>query len=47
MTLLGANGSIVIFAITAGLGQWAQLIALGVALGIFFYFMPSKKSMKL
>jgi hypothetical protein len=47
MSLLGANGSIVIFAITAGLGQWAQLIALGVALGIFFYFMPSKKSMKL
>lgn len=47
MSLLGANGSIVIFAITAGLDQWAQLIALGVALGIFFYFMPSKKSMKL
>ena len=43
MTLLGTNGSLVIFNIVSSLAQWSQLIALGVALGIFFYFMPNTK----
>ena len=47
MTILGASGSIVIFNIVTALAQWSQLIALGVALGIFFYFLPSIKNKKL
>lgn len=43
MTMLGSQGSIVVYAITSGLAQWSQLIALGVALGIFFYFLPNLK----
>lgn len=44
MTMLGSSGSIVIFNILTALAQWSQLITLGVALGLFFYFLPNIKS---
>ena len=46
MTMLGASGSLVIYAILSSLSQWGGLIALGVALGIFFWFLPSISSHK-
>ena len=42
MAMLGANGSIAIYNILYAVRQWSELIALGIALGLFFYFMPTK-----
>lgn len=46
MTMLGASGSIVIFNILDALADWSGLIALGVSMGLFFWFLPNIKSKK-
>lgn len=43
MAMLGTNGSLIVWNILDALTDWAGLIALGVALGIFYFFMPSTK----
>lgn len=42
MSMLGTNGSIAVYNILYAVRQWSELIALGIALGLFFYFMPGK-----
>jgi len=41
--MLGANGSILVYNILDALVDWSGLIALGVALGVFYFFMPTSK----
>jgi len=43
MAMLGANGSILVYNILDALVDWSGLIALGVALGVFYFFMPTSK----
>lgn len=43
MAMLGTNGSLIIYNILNELKNWTGLIALGVALGVFYFFMPSTK----
>ena len=45
MTMLGGAGSIIIYNILTAIQDWSELIALGIALGLFFYFMPGRKQM--
>ncbi len=42
MSMLGTAGSIALYNILSAIRDWSELIALGVALGLFFYFMPTK-----
>lgn len=42
MSMLGTDGSIAIYNILHAIQEWSELIALGIALGLFFYFMPTK-----
>lgn len=46
MAMLGTSGSLVIYNILTSLAQWSGLIALGVSLGLFFWFLPSLKGRK-
>lgn len=43
MAMLGTNGSLIVYGIIDALADWSGLIALGVALGVFYFFMPSSK----
>ena len=45
MAMLGTSGSLIIYNILTAITEWSELIALGIALGLFFYFMPSGKQM--
>jgi hypothetical protein len=38
MTILGANGSIIIYGLTAGLVTWTDLLSLSIAMGLIAYF---------
>ncbi len=42
MSMLGTAGSVALYNILSAIRDWSELIALGVALGLFFYFMPTK-----
>ena len=45
MTLLGTNGSILIYAMLESLITWKDLIGLGFAIGITAMFLPKIKSL--
>lgn len=42
MSMLSGSGSTALANILDAISDWSELIALGVALGLFFYFMPKK-----
>lgn len=42
MTMLAGSGSIALFNTLEAIKDWSELIALGIALGLFYWFMPKE-----
>ena len=42
MTMLAGSGSTALANTIDAIAEWSELIALGIAMGLFFWFMPSE-----